>query len=124
MVICIEQWRERIGLFVARSTKGKFTAHDDLNIVNYNTFVLIMLLLDLNEKHYFSCCHWNANSIMAQKKLSLLSAYKTPHKYNEICISETYLDKSADNDALSIDGYNIIRVVTHITRRELLCVFV
>ena len=45
MVICIEQWRERIGLFVARSTKGKFTAYDDLNIVKYNTFVLIMLLL-------------------------------------------------------------------------------
>ena len=61
---------------------------------------------------------------MAQKKLSLLSAYNTPHKYNEICISETYLDKSADNDALSIDGYNIIGVVTQITKRELLCVFV
>ena len=44
MVICIEQWCERIDLFVARSTKGKFTAYDDLNIVNYNTFVLIMLL--------------------------------------------------------------------------------
>ena len=86
--------------------------------------VTLKVIKDLHKKHYFSCCHWNANSIMAQKKLSLLSAYNTPHKYNEICISETYLDKSADNDALSIDGYNIIGVVTQITKRELLCVFV
>ena len=59
--------------------------------------------------NYFSCCHWNGNSIMAHNKLSLLSAYNTHHKFDVICISETYLDKSVDNDALSIDGYNIIR---------------
>ena len=46
---------------------------------------------------------------MAHKKLSLLPAYKTLHKFDVICISETYLDKSADDDALSIDSYNIIR---------------
>ena len=46
---------------------------------------------------------------MTQNKLSLLSAYNTLHKYDVICISEIYLDKLADNDALSIDGYNIIR---------------
>ena len=43
-----------------------------------------------------------------------------------ICVSETYLDKSADTDALSIDGYNIIRAdhIT-ITRRELghICIY-
>ena len=55
--------------------------------------------------NYFSCCHWNVNSITAHNKLSLLSEYNT----YVICISEIYLDKSADNDALSIDGYNIIR---------------
>ena len=45
MVICIEQWRARIGLFVARSTKGKFTVYDDFNIVNYKVFALIIMLL-------------------------------------------------------------------------------
>ena len=59
--------------------------------------------------NYFSCCHWNVNSIMAHNILSLLSAYNTLHKFDVTCISETYLDKSADHDALSIDGYNIIR---------------
>ena len=46
---------------------------------------------------------------MAHNKLSLLSAYNTLHKFDAICISETYLEKSADHNALSIDGYSIIR---------------
>ena len=33
----------------------------------------------------------------------------TIHTFDVICISDTYLNKSADNDALLIDGYNIIR---------------
>ena len=42
---------------------------------------------------YFSCNHWNVNSLIAHNKLkvSLLEAYNTVHKYDFICISETYL---------------------------------
>ena len=121
MVICIEQWHARIGLFVARSTKGKFKVYNGLNIVSYKVFALIIMLLlthgDIENNpgpkcrtsNYLSCCHWNVNSIMAQNKVSLLLVYNTFHKFDVICISETYLDKSADNDALSIDGYNFIR---------------
>ena len=91
--------------------------YDDLNIANCKVFALIIMLLlthgDIEgnpgpkrrTSNYFSCCHWNVNSITAHNKLSLLSEYNT----YVICISEIYLDKSADNDALSIDGYNIIR---------------
>ena len=45
---------------------------------------------------YFSCCHWNVNSLIAHNKLkvSLLEAYNTVHKYDFICISETYFDSS------------------------------
>ena len=69
MVICIEQWRVRIGLFVARSTKGKFKVYNGLNIVSYKVFALIIMLLlthgdivsNQGPKHrtsnYFSCCH-------------------------------------------------------------------
>ena len=72
--------------------------------------------------NYFSCCHWNVNSIMALIKLSLLSAYNTLHKLDVICISETYLDKSADNDAFSIGGYNIIRAdQPHNQKRGSIC---
>ena len=105
------------GLFILRSL---FWIYNDLNIVNYKVFALIIILLlthgDIESNpgpkcrtYYFSCCHWNVNSIMAHNKLSLLSAYNTLHKFDVICISETYLDKSADDDALSIDSYNIIR---------------
>ena len=60
---------------------------------------------------------------MAQKNLSLLSAYNALHKFDVICISETYLHKSADNDALSTD--NIIRALTtYLTRREVVYVFI
>ena len=110
MVICTEKWHARIGLFVARSTKWKFTVYDDFNIVSYKVFALITLLLthgntESNPEpkcrtlNYFSCFHWNVNSIMAHNKLSLLSAYNTLHKFDVICISETYLDKSADDAA-------------------------
>ena len=59
MAICIEQWCARIGLFVTRSTERNFTVPDDLNIVNYKVFALIIMLLlthrdiiqDLNIEH-------------------------------------------------------------------------
>ena len=112
-----------------------FWIYNDLNIVNYKVFALIIILLlthgDIESNpgpkcrtYYFSCCHWNVNSIMAHNKLSLLSAYNTLHKFDVICISETYLDKSADNDALSIDGYNIIRADhPHNQKRGGVCIY-
>ena len=48
MVICTEQWHARRGLFIATYTIEKFTAYDDLNIVNYKVFVLIIMLLLTN----------------------------------------------------------------------------
>ena len=46
MVICIEQWRARIGLFVARSTKGNFKVYNGLNIVSYKVFALTIVIID------------------------------------------------------------------------------
>ena len=61
----------------------------------------------------FSICHWNLNSISAHNfsKLSLLQAYNAVHKYDIICLSETYLNSSIpyDDDNLEIPGYNLIR---------------
>ena len=44
-------------------------------------------------------------------KVLLLWAYICTHKFDVICISETYLDsdKSDDDDNLKIAGYNLIR---------------
>ena len=50
----------------------------------------------------FSLCHWNLNSIYAHNftKLPLLRAYVSVHKFDIICLSETYLDSSIDDVGL------------------------
>ena len=61
----------------------------------------------------FSICHWNVNSLSDQNfsKVSLLTAYISIHKFDVICISETFLnsDTAFDDDNLKIEGYNIVR---------------
>ena len=41
----------------------------------------------------------------------MIEAYNTSHKYDFICISETYLDSTvaADDKDLAIEGYNPVR---------------
>ena len=61
----------------------------------------------------FSICHWNVNSVSAHNfyKVSLLRAYIFIHKFDLICISETFLNSNTafDDDNLKIEGYNIVR---------------
>ena len=66
-----------------------------------------------NSSKSFSICHWNLNSITSHSfiKVSLLTAYNTIHKYDIICISESFLNSqnSINDDNLSIPGYNMFR---------------
>ena len=59
----------------------------------------------------FSICHWNLNSISAHMftKVSFLSAYRFVHKFDIICLSETYLNSEtpSDDENLEIAGYNL-----------------
>ena len=61
----------------------------------------------------FSIRHWNLNSISAHMltKVSLLSAYISVHKFDIICLSETYLNSKipSDDENLEIAGYNLVR---------------
>ena len=61
----------------------------------------------------FSICHWNLNSISAHMftKVSLLSAYSSVHKFDIICLSETYLNSEtpSDDENLKIGRYNLVR---------------
>ena len=43
-------------------------------------------------------------------KFSLLSAYSSVHKFDIICLSETYLNSeaSSDDENLEIAGYNLV----------------
>ena len=62
---------------------------------------------------YFSICHWNLNSITSQDflKVKLLTAYNVMHKFDIICICESYLnsDTSPSNDKLNIPSYKMFR---------------
>ena len=64
-----------------------------------------------NAVQTLSICHWNLNSICAHNfaKLTLLRAYVSVRKFDIICLSETYLDYSIDDENLEISGYYSIR---------------
>ena len=101
----------------------------------YSLFYQILLLLhgDVetnpgpNKKYKpFTCRHWNVNSLTAHNmvKLSSIAAYNTIHKYDFICISETYLDSSVatdDRDTL-INDYNLI-CADHPSNNKRWCVY-
>ena len=61
----------------------------------------------------FSICCWNLNSISMHSfiKLSLLRPYISIHKFDVVCLSETYLNASIsnDDDSLKVPGYNLFR---------------
>ena len=58
----------------------------------YVVFAFLLLLkhgdVEINpgpkkkETRFFSCLHWNINSILAHNKLTLLQAYNTIHQYD------------------------------------------
>ena len=60
-----------------------------------------------------SFCHWNLNSISVHGfvKVSLLEAYNAIHKFDIICLSETFLNSSLqnDDDSLVLNGYKLVR---------------
>ena len=101
----------------------------------YSLFYQILLLLHSdvetnpspNKKYKpFTCCHWNVDSLTAHNmmKLSSIAAYNTIHKYDFICISETYLDSSVPTDdrATLINGYNLIHA-DHPRNNKRWCVY-
>ena len=61
----------------------------------------------------FSICYWNLNGISVHNyiRLSLLRAYLSTHRFDVICLSETYLDSDTSHDDanLEIVGYLLIR---------------
>ena len=66
-----------------------------------------------NTAKKFTICHWNINSIAAHNfaKLVLFKAYSSIHKFDIICLSETYLDSSIlpDGSNLKIPGCDLVR---------------
>ena len=131
MPVNIDQWRAGIGRFHCHLVipKPKKKLSDPFIIFTwiftffYNVFLSILILktgdIELNpgpQKHshsYFSCCHWNVNSLATENysKVLALKACNSIYKYDFICISETFLDSSFESDDKNfmLEGYNLIR---------------
>ena len=134
--------------FLSSLRAKRLTVHTCLNLILYisilvlyaNHFWLDEIVLKLSgdieenpgpkpsSNQSFSICHWNLNSISAHNyiKVSLLRAYISTHKFDVICISETYLDSdtSDDDGNLKIAGYNFIRADhPSNTKRGAVCIY-
>ena len=59
--------------------------------------------LFLSRSKAFCFCHRSLDCIAAYIKMSLLQVYNSIHKFDVICLSETYLDNSyhSDDDQLA-----------------------
>ena len=91
------------------------------NVCYLNIFIAYLLMIcgdiEINpgprKDQNLSICHWNLNSIAAHNfaKLSSLQAFNSIHKFDLICISETFLDSSfaIDETALDFNGYKLVR---------------
>ena len=117
MPINTDQWHASIGLFQSKQSLKTSSKFGVLRLVNYKVIAFLILLLlshgdiELNpgSMRKISCCHWNVNSILAHDKLPLIKSYNTVQKYDIICISETFLDSSANENSLLIPGYHLLR---------------
>ena len=121
----IDQWPVRIGSFIqkietVRTGSTRYYRH--LNIINFKVILFYCIYTSFDSwwhwcqpwaykktSNYFSCCHWNVNSILAHNKISLLTAYNIVQKFDIISISETYSDSTVDNKTTEIKGSNLIR---------------
>ena len=60
-----------------------------------------------------SICHWNLNSIISHDflKVKLLTAYNVTHKFDNICISESYHNSntSSSDENLNIPGSCLLK---------------
>ena len=69
----------------------------------------------------FSIYHWNLNRMTSHNfiKVSLLTAYNNIHKFDIICLSETYLNSEtlSSDENLNIPGYNLI-IADHLSNTK------
>ena len=78
----------------------------DFTIISWNVVVMLKKTRDLNlAQTKVSSLTWNLNRISAHNyiKLSLLRAYLSTHKFDVICISETYRDFDTSHEHTNLE---------------------
>ena len=113
MPVRIMQWRREIGIFnaklVAYPFKSEYQANAGLPDLKKFYTICCMLLLHFicasdiernprknNTSFDLSLCDWNFDSIAAHNFSNpfLLEAYNVQHKFDMICLSQTFLDSN------------------------------
>ena len=60
---------------------------------------------------FIKFCHWNLNGLAADDfvKMLLIEAFITTHKFDILCLSETFLDSSIDisDTRINTNGYSL-----------------
>ena len=58
-----------------------------------------------------SLCHWNVNSIPSYnfQKIAVLESFVAMHKFDIICVSETFLNNTYHDNDLSLNGCSLLR---------------
>ena len=58
-----------------------------------------------------SVCHWNVNSIPSHnfQKIAVLESFVAMHKFDIICISETFLNNTYEDNDLNLNGYSLLQ---------------
>ena len=75
-----------------------------------------------------SICQWNLNSVWVDdfSKISQITAFLEVYKFDIVCLSETFLESSIENDdhRLEINGYTLLRC-NHLsnTKRGGVCIY-
>ena len=82
---------------------------------------LILLCRDIEENPgpktkpdgNLSVCHWNVYSIPSHnfQKIAVFESFVAMHKFDIICISETFLDNNYEDNDLNLNGYSLLRAV-------------
>ena len=57
-----------------------------------------------------SVCHWNVNSIPSHnfQKIAVLECFVAMHKFDIICISETFLNNACEDNDLNLNGFSLL----------------
>ena len=51
------------------------------------------------KENFFSCCHWNVNSLLAHNKLAMLETYNIAHKYDALFLTQIISRQQKNADA-------------------------
>ena len=67
--------------------------------------------LKIKPNDNLSVCKWNVNGILSHnfQKMAVLESFVAMHRFDIICISETFLNNTYEDSDLNVNGYSLLR---------------